>query len=145
MTRFNQRVSSILLAAFLLAGGLAPQAIAQTPDPAIKQADAVYREGQAALARNDLDAAQADFERVIRLAPRVEQGYTALGTVLLQRGKPADAVRELELARTISRRVRRRRPFRSSPVWRPPRNCESKPCLRSRSPPTRALWRRRAT
>jgi len=103
MTRFNQRVSSILLAAFLLAGGLAPQAIAQTPDPAIKQANAVYREGQAALARNDLDAAQADFERVIRLAPRVEQGYTALGTVLLQRGKPADAVRELELARTISK------------------------------------------
>jgi len=102
MTRFTQR-DSLLLAVFLTAGVFAPTGFPQTTDSAVKQADALYREGQAALARNDLAAAQADFERVIRLAPHVESGYTALGTVLLQLGKPTDAVRELELARTINK------------------------------------------
>lgn len=102
MTPFTQRVFS-LLAVLLVAGGFAPAAFTQTSDSALKQADALYREGQAALARKDLSGAQADFERVVRLAPHLEQGYTALGTVLLQRGKAADAVRELEHARAISK------------------------------------------
>ncbi len=64
-------------------------AFSQEPSAAFKQADAAYRAGQAALAQRDLSAAQADFEQVVRLAPQAEQGHSALGAVLVSRGRHA--------------------------------------------------------
>jgi tetratricopeptide (TPR) repeat protein len=75
----------------------------QAPTAALQQADAAYRAGQAALARHDLEAAQADFESVVKLSPAAEQGHSALGTVLLNRGRTEAGIRELEAALAIKR------------------------------------------
>jgi protein O-GlcNAc transferase len=74
---------------------------AQESSSNLKQADADYRSGVAALSRNDLNAALADFERVVRLAPSTEQGHSALGTVLLRVGRRTEGIRELEKALAI--------------------------------------------
>jgi protein O-GlcNAc transferase len=73
-------------------------ALSQEPSAALRKADAAYRAGQAALARKNLDEALADFEQVVRLAPQAEQGHSALGAVLLARGRTSEAIRELEKA-----------------------------------------------
>ena len=57
----------------------------QEPSAGLRQADADYREGVAALNRNDLETARTRFEAVTRLAPMAEQGHSALGAVLLVR------------------------------------------------------------
>lgn len=75
----------------------------QEVSAALKQADAAYRAGQAALARRDLGAAQADFEQVVKLAPAAEQGHSALGAVLLGRGHAREAIGELEAALALKR------------------------------------------
>ena len=59
----------------------------QPAPEALKQADAAYRAGVAALAQQDLVTAQTDFEQVVRLAPHAEEGHSALGTVLIYRGR----------------------------------------------------------
>jgi tetratricopeptide (TPR) repeat protein len=71
---------------------------AQEPSPSLKQADADYRAGVAALSRNDLQAARTDFENVVRLAPSAEQGHSALGAVLVRVGETSGGIRELEKA-----------------------------------------------
>ena len=71
---------------------------AQQPSPSLKEADADYRAGVAALSRNDLPTALADFEKVVHLAPRAEQGYSALGAVLVRLGRNGEGIRELEKA-----------------------------------------------
>jgi protein O-GlcNAc transferase len=68
----------------------------------LKQADADYREGAAALASGDLTTAEAKFEEVTRLAPSAEQGHSALGTVLVRKGQWAAGMRELEKALAIN-------------------------------------------
>ncbi len=73
----------------------------QEPSANLRQADADYREGVAALNRNDLKTAQAKFEAVTRLAPTAEQGHSALGAVLTREGQWAAGVRELEKALAI--------------------------------------------
>jgi protein O-GlcNAc transferase len=73
----------------------------QEPSAALKKADAAYRAGQAALAQRDLSSAQADFEQVVQLAPQAEQGYSALGAVLVNRGRLKEGIQELEKALTI--------------------------------------------
>lgn len=70
----------------------------QEPSAALRKADAAYRAGQAALARKNIDEAQVDFEQVVRLAPQAEQGHSALGAVLVARGRTKEGVRELEKA-----------------------------------------------
>ncbi len=87
---------SIMLAAAAVGSG-------QAPTPALQQADAAYRAGQAALSRHDLDAAQADFKTVVKLSPAAEQGHSALGTVLLNHGRTQEGVRKLEAALAIKR------------------------------------------
>ena len=74
---------------------------AQAPPPNMRQADADYREGVAALNQSDLKTAQAKFEAVTRLAPTAEQGHSALGAVLIREGKWATGTRELEQALAI--------------------------------------------
>ena len=78
--------------------GLCAAAFAQEPSAALKQADADYRAGTAALARNDLNAALADFENVVKLAPSAEQGHSALGAVLVRLGKTSTGIHELDKA-----------------------------------------------
>jgi tetratricopeptide (TPR) repeat protein len=75
----------------------------QTASEALKQAEAAYHAGQEAYARNDLAAAQADFERVVKLTPRAEAGHSSLGVVLLARGHTNEAIRELEAALAIKK------------------------------------------
>ena len=74
---------------------------AQEPSASLKQADADYRAGVAALSRNDLNAALADFEKVVHLAPTAEQGHSALGAVLMRLGRTGEAIRELKKALAI--------------------------------------------
>jgi protein O-GlcNAc transferase len=90
--------SRAMLFASFLAAVLAASAFAQESSEALKQADAAYREGVAALNRNDLATAQAKFEAVARLAPAVEQGHSALGAVLVREGRMSEGIRELEKA-----------------------------------------------
>lgn len=92
------RRSLLLLTAvaFLMAAASAQQA-----SNSLKEADAAYRAGQAALARRDLNSAREDFETVIRLAPQAEQGHSALGAVLVSLGQTSVGIRELEKALAI--------------------------------------------
>lgn len=71
---------------------------AQEPSASLKQADADYRAGVAALSHNDLNAARVDFEKVVELAPNAEQGHSALGAVLVRLGNTKAGIRELEKA-----------------------------------------------
>lgn len=88
-----------LLLAFSLAGpASAGPLIAQEPSASLRQADADYREGVAALSRNDLKTAQSRFESVIELAPSAEQGHSALGAVLVREGQMGPGIRELQKA-----------------------------------------------
>ena len=74
---------------------------AQTPSASLKEADASYREGVAALNQNDLKTAQAKFEAVTHLAPSAEQGHSALGAVLIREEKWAEGIHELEKATAL--------------------------------------------
>lgn len=71
---------------------------AQEPSASLKEADADYRDGVAALNRNDLKTAESKFEAVVHLVPSVEQGHSALGAVLVREGQWAAGTRELEKA-----------------------------------------------
>lgn len=73
----------------------------QQPSQSLRKADAEYREGVAALNRKDLKTAEAKFAEVVRLAPAAEQGYSALGTVLLYEGQTAAGIHALEKALSI--------------------------------------------
>jgi len=70
----------------------------QEPSASLKEADADYRAGVTALSHNDLNAALADFEKVVHLAPTAEQGHSALGAVLVRVGRTTEGIRELEKA-----------------------------------------------
>ena len=85
---------------FVLAASLAVASAgqAQEASASLKQADADYRAGVAALNRNDLKTAQTDFANVVRLAPSAEQGHSALGAVLVRLGHASEGIRELEKA-----------------------------------------------
>lgn len=74
---------------------------AQEPSSTLRQADADYRAGVAALSRNDLRAARQEFEQVVRLVPGIEQGHSALGAVLVRTGETSAGIRELEKALAI--------------------------------------------
>ena len=90
--------ASTLLVAIL---ALSSSCLAQEPSASLKQADADYRAGVAALSHNDLNGALADFEKVVQLAPTVEQGHSALGAVLVRMGRTEEGIRELEKALSI--------------------------------------------
>jgi protein O-GlcNAc transferase len=75
--------------------------LSQESSSALRKADAAYRAGQVALSQKDLSAAQADFEQVVQLAPQAEQGHSALGAVLVNRGHMKEGIRELEKALAI--------------------------------------------
>jgi len=97
---FPERIS-VQLSALLVGLALTGQTQAQGPSESLKQADAEYREGVAALNRNDLATAQSKFEDVVRLAPSAQQGHAALGAVLQREGQLKAATAELEKAMAI--------------------------------------------
>jgi len=99
LSRTLPLTSALIAAALLSCATLAQQEVS----PALRQADAAYRAGQAALSHNDLAAAQADFEQVVRLAPTAEQGHSALGAVLVGRGHPQQAIHELQAALALQK------------------------------------------
>ena len=77
--------------------------VGQAASPDAKSADAALRAGQAAMTRGDLMAAQTDFEQVVRLAPKLGVGHSALGAVLLDRGDAKQAIQELAAALALNR------------------------------------------
>ena len=62
------------------------------------EAQAAYQAGTAAAANNDFKTAEAQFEKVVRLVPQIEEGHSALGAVLAHLGKLPQAIKELETA-----------------------------------------------
>lgn len=58
--------------------------------------------GVSAVRDGDLTGAKRDFSTVVRLAPRVEPGHAALGSVLLTLHEFEAAVRELQIARQLA-------------------------------------------
>ncbi len=96
-----QSRSSYLTLVVVAIGAISSHSYCQEPSQALRRADAVYRAGQAALSQHDLNAAQEDFEQVVRLAPQAEQGHSALGAVLVSRGQTTEGIHELEKALAI--------------------------------------------
>lgn len=78
------------------------QLCAQEPSAAdaatLKQADAAFHEGYAAQQSGDLELARAKFAEVVKLEPQIAEAHEALGAVLLEMNRPAEAVAELESA-----------------------------------------------
>lgn len=94
--------SSFLFIACALSCAAAASLRGQQPSAALRHADADYRSGVAALNSNDLKTAQERFESVVRLAPRLAQGYSALGAVLAREGRWPDAIQNLERALALN-------------------------------------------
>ncbi len=101
MNRLRKNGLVVGSAGLIVLVALGAAAYTQEPSVALKKADAAYRAGQAALAQRDLSTAQADFEQVVQLAPQAEQGHSALGAVLVNRGRLKEGIRELEKALAI--------------------------------------------
>ena len=94
--------SPLLLLLVSLSGfALVRPLVCQEPSASLKEADADYREGVAALSRNDIRTAKSKFEAVVKLAPAAEQGHSALGAVLVREGQNAAGIRELQKALAI--------------------------------------------
>src|SRR5262245_55049157 len=55
----------------------------------------LYQDGLQFIKAGDLKTAQSMFERVVKLAPNAPEGHNSLGWVLMQTGKPKEAVTEL--------------------------------------------------
>src|SRR5580658_5344771 len=76
--------------------------VAQSPgslEPdTLKRADAAFRAGYAALQAAKLDQARVQFAEAVRLAPQIPEGHEALGEVLFELDKPAEAASQLEIA-----------------------------------------------
>jgi protein O-GlcNAc transferase len=63
-----------------------------------KQVQEAYQAAQAAAAKKDFVAAESQLEKVVHLAPQLQEGHSALGAILLQLGKFPEAIKELEQA-----------------------------------------------
>ncbi len=78
--------------------GAAGVAFPQQSSSTLRQADADYRAGVAALNSDHLNTAQEKFEMVVHLEPEIELGHSALGAVLVREGQWTAGIRELEKA-----------------------------------------------
>lgn len=101
------RFTRILVIAGLawLAGAGSARLTGQAPEMKtpreFKKADEAFREGFAARQKGDLALARTKFAEVTALAPKIPEGHEALGAILLELGKPADAIQELEIANKL--------------------------------------------
>ncbi|MFN2977112.1 tetratricopeptide repeat protein [Terriglobus aquaticus] len=84
-----RRLSLLVLTASCAAGS------AQT---GVDAAGKAFREGVAATQAHQLTLAEQKFRAVVRLAPGIAAGHSALGAVLVQEGRSGDALPELRRA-----------------------------------------------
>ena len=75
----------------------AQASVSAEPD-ALKRADAAFRAGYAALQAGNLEQARTHFADAARLAPAIPEGREALGEVLFELDRPAEAAVEFEAA-----------------------------------------------
>src|SRR5581483_2173198 len=75
---------------------LASAALAQRTN--LQQANEAFHAGYAAASNGDLATARQQFQRVVQLAPQIEEGHSALGAVLCQLGEYPAAITQLEAA-----------------------------------------------
>ena len=101
--RFSRGLRAALLVGLLVS--LARPSNSQKSPPTepdqLKQADAAFHAGYAALQTGNLEQARTQFAEASRLAPQIPEGHEALGTVLVELGKPADAIPELQTALSL--------------------------------------------
>jgi len=73
---------------------------AQTPQKpeSLKRADAAFRAGFAAMQAGKLNEARTQFALAAKLAPQIPEGHEALGEVLIELNRPAEAIPEFEAA-----------------------------------------------
>src|ERR1700722_5892476 len=64
----------------------------------LKNADAAFHAGYSALQAGNLEQARIQFAQAASLAPQIPEGHEALGEVLIELGRPVEAVPELEAA-----------------------------------------------
>src|SRR5580692_1632519 len=62
------------------------------------QADAIYRQGIAALQQRDLASARAAFEKAVQLQPRSPEGHNSLGWVLMAQKQVDPAIAQFQAA-----------------------------------------------
>jgi protein O-GlcNAc transferase len=91
-------VACVYMAAVATVSG---QAASKNGLEAIKRADAAFHAGYAAREAGKLELARSNFAEVVRLQPKIAEGHEALGTILVELGKPLDGAKELEAAATI--------------------------------------------
>ena len=89
--RTTRTRASFLCLLAVTAPGMAQQA-------AMQQASDAFRAGTAAYSRGDLSEARKQFEAAVRLAPRIEEGHSALGVVLCALGQYPQGIAELKTA-----------------------------------------------
>ena len=76
--------------------------LGQKPSANIAAAKVALTEGLNAMQQGNLEVARRDFERVVKLAPQVETGHAALGSVLLSLNQFGSAAQELEMAHRMA-------------------------------------------
>src|ERR1035441_10565349 len=91
----------VILGALVLSMGLDAQTAKQSQPNVIKQADTAFHAGFAARQAGNLELARTKFAEVVRLQPQIAEGHEALGAVLLELNKPAQAAVEFEAAARI--------------------------------------------
>jgi len=74
----------------------------QKPPANIAAAKVALTNGLSAIQQGNLEVARRDFEQVVKLAPQVETGHAALGSVLLSLNQFDAAVSELQTAHRLS-------------------------------------------
>jgi len=75
---------------------------AQQPPANLAAARAAMADGLNAMQQGDLEKARTDFNRVVKLAPQIEPGHAALGSVLLALEQFDAALKELETAHKMA-------------------------------------------
>jgi tetratricopeptide (TPR) repeat protein len=99
------KLRSLCILIVLIAGlatklGFAAQTVSSPKSQAEinEEAQAAYRAGITAVTNNEFKTAEAQFEKVVRLVPQIEEGHSALGAVLVRLGNFPQAIKELEKA-----------------------------------------------
>lgn len=95
--RFSNCIRQFACALFLCSAFATSLATADNQSQ-LTAADAAFHAGYAAEKSGDLSTARQQFEKVVRLAPNIAEGYIALGSVLVQAGEFKLAIRELTRA-----------------------------------------------
>src|SRR6266849_4964308 len=80
----------------------AAQSAGSAKADAASRASVTYQHGMSALQKGDLASARADFEKVLRLAPKSPEGHNSLGWVLLAQGEIDSAIVHFQSAAKLN-------------------------------------------